>query len=175
MSVASASLGPYLEVIRNTLNAALCLQNYPSQVVERQNRPEIEFQDTPAVVLKPLVIARDEKERCLIEPSVNSVRISIKVKQSDDTEKMLCRKYARFFTQRAENFVILRRKPVNGYDISFLITNTHLQELIKERVVDFIIEFIEDIDREIKDMKIALNTRLRAAADAYMSQFSQRG
>ncbi|CAE7374462.1 arcD [Symbiodinium sp. CCMP2592] len=89
--------------------------------------------------------------------------------------KMLCRKFARFFTQRAEHFVILRRKPIEGYDISFLITNTHLEEMMKERIVDFIIEFMEDIDKEIKDLKIALNTRLRAAAAAYMSQFSQRG
>lgn len=169
------TLAPYLEVIRHTLNAALCLQNYPSQVVERQSRPEIEFKDTAAVVPKPLVIARDENEKCLIEPSVNSVRVSIKVRQSDDTEKLLCRKFAGFFTQRAEHFVILRRKPAEGYDISFLITNTHLEEMMKDRIVDFIIEFMEDIDKEIKDLKIALNTRLRAAAAAYMSQFSQRG
>ncbi|CAJ1450605.1 unnamed protein product [Effrenium voratum] len=89
--------------------------------------------------------------------------------------KMLCRKFASFFTQRAEHFVVLRRKPVEGYDISFLITNTHLEEMVKERIVDFIIEFMEDVDKEIKDLKIALNTRLRAAAAAYMSQFSQRG
>ncbi|CAK9054023.1 unnamed protein product [Durusdinium trenchii] len=169
------TLAPYLEVIRHTLNAALCLQNYPSQVVERQSRPEIEFKDTAAVILKPLVIARDENEKCLIEASVNAVRVSIKVRQSDDTEKLLCRKFASFFTQRAEHFVILRRKPVEGYDISFLITNTHLEEMMKDRIVDFIIEFMEDVDKEIKDLKIALNTRLRAAAAAYMSQFSQRG
>merc|ERR1712226_1064319 len=105
--------------------------------------------------------ARDENERCLIEPSVNSVRISIKVKQADDTEKMLCRKFARFFTQRAEHFVVLRRRPIEGYDISFLITNGHLEDMCKERIIDFIIEFMEDIDKEIKDLKIALNTRLR--------------
>mmetsp|Transcript_98232 Transcript_98232/g.219315 ORF Transcript_98232/g.219315 Transcript_98232/m.219315 type:complete len:173 (-) Transcript_98232:20-538(-) len=168
------TLAPYLDAIRHTLSAVLCLKNYPSQVVERQNRPEIEFGDTPAVVPHPLHIARDENERCLIEPSVNSVRVSIKVRQSDDTERMLCRKFARFFTQRAEHFVILRRRPVEGFDISFLITNTHLEEMSKDRVIDFIIEFMEDIDKEIKDLKIALNTRLRAAATAYMSQFVQR-
>eukprot|EP00440_Ansanella_granifera_P063050 gb/GFBE01068369.1/.p1 GENE.gb/GFBE01068369.1/~~gb/GFBE01068369.1/.p1 ORF type:complete len:173 (+),score=39.89 gb/GFBE01068369.1/:1-519(+) len=169
------TLAPYLEVIRHTLNAALCLRNYPSQVVERQNRPEVEFKDTAAVVPRPLTIARDENERCLIEPSVNSVRVSIKVRQSDDIEKMVIRKFARFFTQRAEHFVILRRKPVEGFDISFLITNTHLEEMVKERIVDFIIEFMEDVDKEVKDLKIALNTRLRASASAYMAQFSQRG
>eukprot|EP00927_Polykrikos_kofoidii_P028527 TRINITY_DN24897_c0_g1_i1.p1 TRINITY_DN24897_c0_g1~~TRINITY_DN24897_c0_g1_i1.p1 ORF type:complete len:172 (-),score=34.20 TRINITY_DN24897_c0_g1_i1:72-587(-) len=168
------SLKPYLKAIRHTLSAALCIQSYPSQVVERQERPEIEFGDTPAVVPPPLHIARDENERCLIEPSINSCRVSIKVRQSDETEKMLCRKFARFFTQRAEHFVILRRKPVEGYDISFLITNTHLEEMTKDQLIDFIIEFMEDIDKEIKDMKIALNTRLRAASTSYMAHFAPR-
>merc|ERR1712032_1568926 len=91
-----------------------------------------------------------------------------------DTERMLCRKFARFFTQRAEHFVVLRRKPVEGFDISFLITNTHLEEIVKEKLIDFIVEFMQDIDKEIKDMKIALNIRLRATATAYMSQFAPR-
>merc|ERR1712194_390913 len=166
------TLAPYLDAIRQELRTALCLQSYPSQVVERQNRAEIEFQDTPCVLLKPSTIARDDQERCFIEPSINSVRISIKVRQGDDTERMLCRRFTRFFTQRAEHFVVLRRKPVDGFDISFLITNTHLEEMVREKLIDFIIEFMEDIDKEIKDLKIALNTRLRAAATAYMSQFA---
>eukprot|EP00418_Pyrodinium_bahamense_P008627 CAMPEP_0179118760 /NCGR_PEP_ID=MMETSP0796-20121207/55871_1 /TAXON_ID=73915 /ORGANISM="Pyrodinium bahamense, Strain pbaha01" /LENGTH=172 /DNA_ID=CAMNT_0020817231 /DNA_START=55 /DNA_END=571 /DNA_ORIENTATION=+ len=168
----SLSLKPYLDAIRHTLRASLCLQSYPSQVAERQNRPEIEFKDTPMVIPRPLCIARNESEKCLIEPGVNSVRVSIKVRQSDDTEKMLCRKFARFFAQRAEHFVILRRRPVDGFDISFLITNTHLEEMSKDRLIEFIIEFIQDVDKEITDLKIALNTRLRAAATAYMSQFA---
>ncbi|CAJ1386879.1 unnamed protein product [Effrenium voratum] len=105
----------------------------------------------------------------------NTRRKNMKRRRPSDRRKMLCRKFASFFTQRAEHFVVLRRKPVEGYDISFLITNTHLEEMVKERIVDFIIEFMEDVDKEIKDLKIALNTRLRAAAAAYMSQFSQRG
>jgi actin related protein 2/3 complex subunit 4 len=35
------------------------------------------------------VIARNEQEKCLIEGSVNSVRISILIKQSDELEKVL--------------------------------------------------------------------------------------
>lgn len=63
-------------------------------------------------LLNPLVISRNENEKVLIEPSVNSVRVSIKVKQADDLERILCHKFARFLMMRAENFVILRRKPV---------------------------------------------------------------
>mmetsp|Transcript_29367 Transcript_29367/g.80253 ORF Transcript_29367/g.80253 Transcript_29367/m.80253 type:complete len:173 (+) Transcript_29367:87-605(+) len=168
------SLRPYLDSIRQNLREALCLQNYPSELVERQNQPEIEIGGTPLVLRRPMHIARDENEKCLIEPSVNSVRVSIKVRQSDDTERMLVRKFARFFAHRAELFVILRRKPVQGYDISFLITNRHLEEMVRDRVIDFIIEFMEDIDKEIKELKMVLNTRLRGAATVYMSQFAPR-
>lgn len=35
------------------------------------------------------MIARNEQEKCLIEGSVNSVRISILIKQSDELEKVL--------------------------------------------------------------------------------------
>lgn len=64
------------------------------------------------VLLNPLIISRNENERVLIEPSVNSIRISIKIKQADEIERILCHKFTRFMMQRAENFIVLRRKPV---------------------------------------------------------------
>jgi actin related protein 2/3 complex subunit 4 len=62
--------------------------------------------------LKPVVISRNENERVLIEPSINSVRLSIKIKQADDIERILADKFTRFMMQRAESFVVLRRKAV---------------------------------------------------------------
>lgn len=64
------------------------------------------------VLLNPLTISRNENERVLIEPSINSIRLSIKIKQADEIERILCHKFTRFMMQRAENFVVLRRKPV---------------------------------------------------------------
>jgi actin related protein 2/3 complex, subunit 4 len=64
------------------------------------------------VLLNPLTISRNENERVLVEPSVNSIRVSIKIKQADETERILCHKFTRFLMQRAESFVVLRRKPV---------------------------------------------------------------
>ncbi len=54
----------------------------------------------------------NENERVLIEPSINSIRISIKIKQADEIENILVHKFTRFLTQRAESFFILRRKPI---------------------------------------------------------------
>ena len=74
--------------------------------------PEIEAASSPEVLLNPLTISRNENERVLIEPSINSVRISLRIKQADEIEHILVHKFTRFLTQRAESFFILRRKAV---------------------------------------------------------------
>ncbi|RDB23080.1 Actin-related protein 2/3 complex subunit 4 [Hypsizygus marmoreus] len=90
-------LRPYLAAVRSTLTAALTLENFSSQVinmlwvltttmftlfqiVERHNKPEVEARGSKEVLLNPLTIFRNENERALVEPSVNSIRLSIKIK-----------------------------------------------------------------------------------------------
>lgn len=177
----------------------------------------------------------------LIEGSINSVRVSIAVKQvpgwgggrgrgartgegassprltarcssqADEIEKILCHKFMRFMMMRAENFFILRRKPVEvmwggdthtkgassspsgvssaglgrggarrvltpppcsfhpqGYDISFLITNFHTEQMYKHKLVDFVIHFMEEIDKEISEMKLSVNARARIVAEEFL-------
>lgn len=72
------------------------------------------------MLLNPLTISRNENERVLIEPSVNSIRLSIKIKQADEIERILCHKFTRFMMQRAESFIVLRRKPVKVRTISHI-------------------------------------------------------
>jgi actin related protein 2/3 complex subunit 4 len=132
----SNTLRPYLNCIRSTLDAALCLRDFPSQTVERHNRPEIEDRSSKELLLQPLIITRSDRESVLIEPSINSVRISVRIKQSDELERLLAGKLSRFIMQRADKFVILRRKPVDGYDISFLVTHAHLTTMIKSKLID---------------------------------------
>eukprot|EP00924_Labyrinthula_sp_SR-Ha-C_P015400 augustus_masked-scaffold_71-processed-gene-0.61-mRNA-1 protein AED:0.06 eAED:0.06 QI:0/-1/0/1/-1/1/1/0/170 len=165
------TLAPYLDCIRHTLTASLCLRNFPSQVVERHNKPEIEFLASRELILKPILICRTETEKCFIEPSVNSVRVSLKIKQADIIEEILTNMFAKFLTQRAEQFFVLRRKPVAGFDISFLITDKHLEDMWKHKVVDFVVEFMREIDREISDMKIAINNRGRNVTLEFMKAF----
>ncbi|GJJ06219.1 hypothetical protein Clacol_000409 [Clathrus columnatus] len=162
-------LRPYLAAVRATLTAALTLENFSSQVIERHHQPEVEVGGTKEVLLNPLTISRNETERVLIEPSVNSIRLSIKIKQADEIERILCHQFARFMMQRAESFVVLRRKPIPGYDISFLITNFHTETMLKHKIVDFIIQFMEEVDKEISEMKLSLNARARIVAESYLS------
>ena len=84
----------------------------------------------------------------------------------------------RFLTQRAEHFLVLRRKPVTykneetgevtNFDISFLITNAHAETMFKHKLIDFIIQFMEDIDKEISEMKLSVNARARIASQTYL-------
>uniref|UniRef100_A0ACB8EHB2 Actin- protein 2/3 complex subunit 4 n=1 Tax=Sphaerodactylus townsendi TaxID=933632 RepID=A0ACB8EHB2_9SAUR len=203
----TATLRPYLNAVRATLQAALCLENFSSQVVERHNKPEVEvrykgvncvvlgrfggettfaefgiainlsrnvektFRSSKELLLQPVIISRNEKEKVLIEGSINSVRVSIAVKQADEIEKILCHKFMRFMMMRAENFFILRRKPVEGYDISFLITNFHTEQMYKHKLVDFVIHFMEEIDKEISEMKLSVNARARIVAEEFLKNF----
>mmetsp|Transcript_17136 Transcript_17136/g.15468 ORF Transcript_17136/g.15468 Transcript_17136/m.15468 type:complete len:172 (+) Transcript_17136:50-565(+) len=167
------ALKSYLDCVNKTLDAALCLRNFPSQNVERHNKPEVEIKGgNKELLLNPVIIARTENERVFIESSVNSVRVSIKIKQQDELESILCHKFTRFLMQRSEQFVIMRRKAVEGYDISFLITHAHLEKLWKHKLIDFIIQFLDEIDKEISAMKIAVNARARVVASEFMKQFS---
>lgn len=52
-----------------------------------------------------------------------------------------------------------------GYDISFLITNAHAETMLKHKLVDFIIQFMEEVDKEISEMKLSLNARARITAE----------
>jgi ARP2/3 complex 20 kDa subunit (ARPC4) len=140
-------------------------------VIERHNKPEIEVKSSRELVLNPVVISRNEKERVLIETSVNSVRISISIKQADEIEKILCHKFTRFMMMRAENFIILRRKPIEGYDISFLITNFHTEQMYKHKLVDFVIHFMEEVDKEISELKLSVNSRARICAEEFLKRF----
>lgn len=171
IEIRAATLKPYLNAVRETLNAAICLQNFDSQMVERHNKPEVEVKSNKELLLTPVVVSRNEKERVLIEGSINSLRVSISIKQADEIEKILCHKFTRFMMMRAENFYIMRRKPVQGYDISFLITNFHTEQMYKHKLVDFIIRFMEEIDKEISELKLAMNARARICAEEFLKNF----
>ena len=58
------------------------------------------MRESQETLLNPVVISRNEKERVLVEPSINSIRVSIAIKQADDIEKLLCHKFMGFMMRR---------------------------------------------------------------------------
>ena len=71
---------------------------------------------------------------------------------------------------RADKYNILRKIAKDGYDISFLITNYHLEIYNKEDLIDFIVEFIQDLVKEITDMKMTVNSQSRYVTTYLMEQ-----
>jgi hypothetical protein len=44
--------------------------------------------------------------------------------------------------------------------------------MYKHKLIDFIITFLEDIDKEISDMRLSVNARARTVAQEYLKSFS---
>eukprot|EP00908_Phaeocystis_cordata_P010234 Transcript_21076.p5 GENE.Transcript_21076~~Transcript_21076.p5 ORF type:complete len:90 (-),score=36.74 Transcript_21076:337-606(-) len=86
-------------------------------------------------------------------------------------DSILANKFSRFLMQRADNFIVLRRKPISGFDLSFLLTNFNLENMYKHKLVDFVVQFMEEIDSEISAMKIQVNERARMIAFQYLKEF----
>ena len=65
----------------------------------------------------------------------------------------------------------VRKKPVDTerFDFCFLISEDHLVKYHKHELVNFILEFIQGIQKEITEMKLALIQQSRIAAAHYMN------
>lgn len=49
----------------------------------------MDYRSSKELVLTPLVVSRNEKEKVMIEGSINSVRVSIAIKQVSDLKSLL--------------------------------------------------------------------------------------
>ena len=164
------SYKPYLTIIRDTLEQALCLKNFPSQLYEKINRPQVEVRESLELINKPVIISRNDAEKVEIECSINSVRINIAVKKHQEIDKLIVGIYSNYLMNRANQLNILRKVAKKDYDISFLITNFTLENYKKEDIIDFIIEFIQDFTKEVTDMKMTVNSQSRFATTYLMEQ-----
>ena len=163
----------YLRDIRLHLEPLLNLRYFPSQVVERQVHPEVEFQDNQKLLNEPVLISKSEHDCCLIKSSINSVRISIKIRKNMEIESLLTRMLERFMSLRADRFEIFRKKVAHeGYDFSFLISANHLLVYKKEELINFVLEFIAGIDKEINELKLDVINSARFAANFFITAAS---
>ena len=83
------------------------------------------------LLLEPVFISKSEQEKCLIESSINSARISIRFKfeDADPIEKILGEKFMSFMMKRAEDYAILRRVPVEVGDMYSKMHNVYKEVL----------------------------------------------
>ncbi len=164
------SLKPFLAILRDTLDYALNLRNFPSQIYEKINRPQVEVKESLELLNNPIIISKNEEEKIEIEPSINSVRINIVIKKHADLEELLMGIYSNYLMNRADKLHILRKKAKEGFDISFLVTNYHLENYKKEEIIDYIVEFVQDLSKEITEMKLIVNSQSRLVSTNFMEQ-----
>jgi len=162
----------YYDAVRARLSEAFVLTSAPSRKMDGRDRAEVEYGDDARAMGDRMEIARSSDERCLIERARNSVRVSLKIKASDDLERMLTTTFGKFLGRRADAFEILRRVPCEGYDVSFLVLLKHTEEMEREQLVDFVVQFMRDIDSEISEQKLSVSSRGRTVASAYLKQFA---
>jgi ARP2/3 complex 20 kDa subunit (ARPC4). len=135
----------------------------------------VELQTSKELLLDPVIIRSfNASEKCLIESSINSVRVSyiFKFEEADKVEKMLGKEFLSYLQKRAVDFQIVRRVPVKDYSFSFLITNRHVDKLSKKKIIAFISFFMTFVESEISELKISINARGRSIASEYMKQYS---
>lgn len=158
------STKPYLNTIRETLQFALNLRNFPSVIYEKINRPQVEIPESKELIMKPIYITRNEFEKVEVESTINSVRINISLGKVE-LDNLLLEIYGKYLMHRTDKLNLFRKIPKDGYDISFLITNFHLENYKKEELIDFIIDFISTVDNEIVNMKMIVNSQFRMASN----------
>lgn len=155
---------PYLNLIKESLDYAFNMRNFPSLLYEKINRPQVEVEETKELLFKPITISKNEKEKVEIEVSINSVRVNL-LSNKVEIEELIMNIYSKFLMNRTDKLNLLRKVPKDGYDISFLITNNHLETYKKEDLIDFVVDFISTLDNEIINMRMAVNSQLRMASN----------
>lgn len=56
---------------------------------------------------------------------------------------------------------------MDGYGLSFLITDAHVQQYTREKLVNFIINFVETLSQEMHELKLDVERRTKAIADQW--------
>jgi actin related protein 2/3 complex subunit 4 len=161
----------YISSIRSALTKAYCFN--PALDKEGPIRPIVELRK-PIEFLYDNIVLQNGNEKCLIESSANALRISFffKYEESDLLDKILGRKFSSFFMKRADDLIIFRRKPLDGFSVSFLVLPNHVNMLSsKEKIIDVIIRFVEEVDKEVSALKLDINTSSRMIATTFLKQF----
>lgn len=66
---------------------------------------------------------------------------------------------------------VAHRSDSSGYDISLLFTDAHCESMMKRELVEFVVAFIEGINQEISELKLAINARARVCCEEYLKKF----
>lgn len=155
------------------------LQKYRSfgssqQIRTNKGRDESHEPDLPSTTRK--------RESCLIESTSNSVRLSFLFKaqakaasnsNSDPLEETILFQWMRFFMVQ-EQHPLMRKKSLEGYSVTFLVTNKHLTTYGLQRVKETILGFCSKVDKECSDIKLQVNAQARYVTSEFLKAFNNQ-
>eukprot|EP00892_Ulva_mutabilis_P009910 jgi/Ulvmu1/7291/UM035_0079.1 len=158
----------YIDAIASTLYSLLCLRDFPCQDVERRSKPEIEFGSSKELLLDPKIVRlKGFREECLMEPSINSTRISFLFNRGDNLEMSIAQTFHKFLGMKADHLDLLRRTPVHSYDVSFLVTSELLQLHGPMSIVLSILKFAVEVPEFLVELKASVVRRQQENVRAY--------
>lgn len=73
--------------------------------------------------------------------------------------------------EASREFLYSSKETSGGYDISFLITSFHTEQIHKHKLVDFAIHFMEEINKQIREMKLSVNAHASIVAEEFLNNF----
>ena len=118
-----------------------------------------------------MLISLNPNEKILIESSYNSTRISVRFRNADQLEEYQLSLILRFLHNRVEEFLIIRRKPLPSFHLSFLVCDFHVQHFSKERIADWIVMIVHGVNLELSENLLSFHTRFRIASRHYLLLF----
>mmetsp|Transcript_24000 Transcript_24000/g.30539 ORF Transcript_24000/g.30539 Transcript_24000/m.30539 type:complete len:170 (-) Transcript_24000:217-726(-) len=106
-----------------------------------------------------------------LEISANSVRVSVRLRSLDSLETCILIQYVSFIYHRAESLIVLRRKAIPGFHLSFLITTRILANLGMEVVQKMVTEIVLGLETELAESALFPHQRARKVAKTFLSEF----
>lgn len=56
-------------------------------------------------------------------------------------------------------------------DLYTTVTHEHVEDMRKNKLIDFIVHWMEDVDKEISEQKLSVSSRGRVVAADFLKQF----
>jgi actin related protein 2/3 complex subunit 4 len=67
---------------------------------------------------------------------------------------------------------MVRRKPIQDYDVTLLITNEVLEKYNKDFVIELILDLVKTLEKDLLEIKLNINTQCRIAATHFMENLA---
>ncbi|OIR58123.1 MAG: ARP2/3 complex subunit ARPC4 [Amphiamblys sp. WSBS2006] len=109
----------------------------------------------------PASYSLPSSHRVLVESSPNSSRVSVFFQLQDTLDSFVCKRLCAAIMRNAVSIGVVRRVPISGYHLSFLITQQHTSANSPEKYCALIVSFIAHVCKTVSETKLDANASSR--------------